>query len=203
MLITILIHLPLPPPPSAPSWSQYMSTMYNLIKWQIFLSCIFFLEFLEVACNSDLSFEGVCGIKPYKVTLDLQSNSPFVEGSKKQFVRRILLSVRCYFAALFHATLHYFVHATCQEDNNVFGSTLKRLLLYWGKVSVVNPDCFGFACMYEFYKWIDSNSVTVNVCHVELLTKMCCRDTLIWCGASLVMCFGFAVCYHDLWLLWE
>ena len=95
MLITILIHLPLPPPPSAPSWSQYMSTMYNLIKWQIFLSCIFFLEFLEVACNSDLSFEGVCGIKPYKVTLDLQSNSPFVEGSSKQFVRGILLPVRC------------------------------------------------------------------------------------------------------------
>ena len=134
----------------------------TILPSDIFLSCILFLNFWRFHAILTLSFEGVCGKKPYKVTLDLQSNSPFVGGSKKQFVRRILLSVRCYFASLFHATLHYFVHATCQEDNNVFGSTLKRLLLYWGKVSVVNPDCFGFACMYESLHLVSINGLTAT-----------------------------------------
>ena len=159
LLIAILIQLPAPPPILITVLTCGLCT---ILPSDIFLLCILFLNFWRFHVILTLSFEGVCGKKPYKVTLDLQSNSPFVGGSKKQFVRRILLSVRCYFASLFHATLHYFVHATCQEDNNVFGSTLKRLLLYWGKVSVVNPDRFGFACMYESLHLVSINGLTAT-----------------------------------------
>ena len=157
LLIAILIQLSAPPPILITVHVDYVQS-YQVT----FLLCILFLNFWRSHAILTLSFEGVCGKKPYKVTLDLQSNSPFVGGSKKQFVRRILLSVRCYFTSLFHATLHYFVHATGQEDNNVFGSTLKRLLLYWGKVSVVNPDCFGFACMYESLHLVSINGLTAT-----------------------------------------
>ena len=161
LLIAIFIQLPAPPPILITVHVDYVQSYQATYFYHLSFSWISggFMQFWLY------HLKGCVGKSPTKWHL---ISSPILLLLKE--AESNLLGESCHLSDVtlrlfsISATLHYFVHATCQEDNNVFGSTLKPrcLLLYWGKVSVVNPDCFGFACMYESLHLVSINGLTAT-----------------------------------------
>ena len=102
--------------PPFPHYDHSTCGLCTMLLNNIFLRGISFLDSLEKACKVDSYHLRGVWEKGLSGTLSPVQFS-FVLGSRKQFVTRVLLSVRCHFGYFFHVALHYFVHATCQEDN--------------------------------------------------------------------------------------
>lgn len=140
-----------------PSWSQYTSDIH-------FYHVSFFLNFCRLHAMLTYHLKGCVGKSP---TIWPLISSPILLLLKEAASN--LLGESCCLSdvtlSLFHGTHHYFVHAMCQEDINVFWGTLKAmcLLLYWGKVLSCATSFWTliacFACMYDSLNLVSTSGL--------------------------------------------